>query len=85
MLAARHMSGKQLFDKIFLSNLLHIAKPSRSSFAYVVKNLKVKPHEALMIDDRLTNICAAKKIGMHGIVFKNTRQFKKELQRYILI
>jgi epoxide hydrolase-like predicted phosphatase len=75
---------KKLFSKVFQSHILHIAKPSKGSYEYVVKHLKVKPHEALMVDDRAENIAAARKVGMQGIVFKNTTQFKKALKQYQL-
>jgi HAD superfamily hydrolase (TIGR01509 family) len=84
MLKARHLAGKKLFDKIFLSNIMHLAKPSRDAYAYVVKHLKVKPSEALMVDDRKDNITAAKKAGMQGLVFNNLTQFKKGLKKYQL-
>lgn len=83
-LKIRHLAGKKIFDKIFLSNSMHLAKPTGRSYAYVTKHLKVKPHEALMVDDRKENIDAAKKAGMQGVVFKNTVQFKKELKKYQL-
>lgn len=85
VLKARHLGGKKLFDKMFFSGVMHLAKPTRASYEYVTRHLKVKPHEALMVDDRAGNITAAKKAGLHGIVFKNTTQFKTDLKRYELV
>jgi glucose-1-phosphatase len=87
-LKARRLAGRRahkLFDRIFLSNVIHLAKPTRDSYQYVVRHLKVKPHEALMVDDRSLNVAAAKKAGLHGIVFKNTAQFKRDLRGYELV
>jgi HAD superfamily hydrolase (TIGR01509 family) len=84
MLKLRHLEGKRIFDKVFLSNIMHLAKPSQSSYHFVISHLKVKPSEALMVDDRKENIDAAKKAGMQGIAFKNVGQFKKELKKYQL-
>jgi HAD superfamily hydrolase (TIGR01509 family) len=83
-LRMRRLAGRRIFDRIFLSNVLHLAKPTRDSFEYVVHHLKVKPHEALMVDDRPLNVAAARKVGLHGIVFKNTTQLKKALKKYEL-
>jgi putative hydrolase of the HAD superfamily len=83
-LRARRLTGKNLFDQIFLSSNIHMAKPSRESYLYVVHHLKIKPHEALMVDDRAGNITAAKKAGLQGITYKNLSQFKKALQKYQL-
>src|ERR1700722_6404059 len=85
MLKARHIAGKKVFDKVFVSNVMHLAKPSHASYEYVVRHLKVKPYEALMVDDRRENIDAAKKVGLQGIVFKNVTQFKKGLKKYEIV
>jgi HAD superfamily hydrolase (TIGR01509 family) len=84
-LRARHLSGKKVFDRIFFSSTMHMAKPSIESYRYVARHLKIKPHEALMIDDRSGNITAAKKAGLQGITYKNLPQFKRALRRYDLI
>ncbi len=84
-LASRHLTGKKLFDRVFLSNVMHLAKPEAKAYHYVTKHLKVKPSEALMVDDRAENIRGAKRVGMQGIVFKNTSQFKRELKKYTLV
>ncbi|MEJ0021823.1 MAG: HAD family phosphatase [Candidatus Doudnabacteria bacterium] len=85
VMKARHLSSKKLFDRVFLSNIMHLAKPDEKSYEFVLKKLKVKPAESLMVDDRIENILPAKRLGMNGIVFKNTRQFAGELKKYELI
>ncbi len=85
VLKKRHLTGKQFFDKIFISTNMHMAKPDRKAYEYVLKQLKVKPSEALMVDDRLENITPARKMGMNGIVYKNSRQFAREMKKYKLV
>ena len=85
VLKKRHLSGKKFFDRIFVSTKMHLAKPDRQAYTYVLKQLKVKPSEALMVDDRIENIRPARQIGMQGIVFKNSRQFARELKKYRLV
>ena len=80
----RRIPTKKLFDKVFVSSELHLVKPDRKAYSYVLKKLKVKPVEALMVDDRLENIRGARKLGIQGIVYKNFRQFKRELKKYEL-
>jgi putative hydrolase of the HAD superfamily len=82
VLHKRGVPVRKTFDKLFISSKIHLAKPDAESYQYVVKKFKIKPAQALMVDDRLENIVAAKKIGMQGIVFKNTAQFKRELAKY---
>jgi epoxide hydrolase-like predicted phosphatase len=85
VLKKRHLTSKKFFDKIFISTKMHLAKPDKKAYEYVLKQLKVKPSESLMVDDRLENIAPARKIGMNGIVYKNSRQFARELQKYQLV
>lgn len=85
VLQKRHLSGKNFFDRIFVSNQMRMAKPDKQAYAYVLRHMKVKPAEALMVDDRPENIIPAKALGMQGIVYKNSRQFAKELKKYELV
>ena len=41
--------------------------------------MRKKPEECAFIDDQKENVTAAKKLGMHGIHYRNFTQFKKEL------
>ncbi len=82
VLDKRHLNHHRLFDRVFDSSDLHIAKPDAGAYRYVLHKLKAKPHEALMVDDRPLNIRGAKRVGMYAILYKNSRQFRKELNKY---
>lgn len=82
VLHKRGVPVRKTFDNLFISSKIHLAKPDAKAYHYVIKKLKVKPREALMVDDRPENIRGAKKIGMQGVVYKNAAQFKKELKKY---
>ncbi len=84
VLKQRRVPVKKLFHRVFYSNVIHHAKPAKQAYEFVVKKLKVKSSQALMVDDRKENIQAAKKVGMQGVVFKSAAQFKKQLQKYEL-
>lgn len=85
VLRRRRIPTKKLFTQVFDSSQLHLVKPDSVAYRYVLHKLRVKPHEALMVDDRLVNIRGARKIGMKGIVYKNSHQFRKALKQYDLI
>jgi len=85
VLKKRRLTGKKFFDRIFISTKMHMAKPDKKAYEYVLKQLKVKPSEALMVDDRIENILPARKIGMNGIIYKNSKQFAAELKKYQLV
>ncbi len=83
VLRERRVPGKT-FGKLFMSNKIHLAKPDQAAYRYVARHLKVKPQETLMIDDRPENVRDAKRIGMQGIVFRNTAQFKRAMRKFEL-
>lgn len=80
----RHIPTRKLFDQVFISSNLHLVKPDRQAYSYVLHQLQVKPREALLVDDRLENIRGAREIGMEGVLYKNFTQFKKALKKYAL-
>jgi len=84
VLHARRVPTKKLFNKMFFSNTMHLAKPDAGGYHYVIKHLKVKPDQALMVDDRPENIRAAKKAGLQGLLYKNAAQFQRDIKKYEL-
>lgn len=56
------------FKYIFASGEAGMRKPDLCSFQYMAKRAGCLPREMLLIDDTVENICAARSIGMHGIL-----------------
>jgi putative hydrolase of the HAD superfamily len=73
------------FSKVFVSFEIGFMKPDLRAYSSVVEKLQVAPSEIVFVDDKEENVEAAEKIGMHGIVFKNAVQLKKELARFISV
>lgn len=74
-------TAKNLTDKknIFTSYELGLLKPDIKIYQVVLQKLNAKPQEVIFIDDKQTNVEAAKLIGIHGIVFdRNTIEQKVE-------
>ena len=69
----------QLFERIFNSYYLGMCKRDLALFDYVVAQMKVKPEEALLIDDNQGNIERAKQRGLQGILFLTRESFENEL------
>ena len=59
-----------LFDKIFVSSDIHLAKPDPLAYEYVLNEMGFEPYEAVMIDDSQHNVDSAISVGMRGIVYK---------------
>jgi putative hydrolase of the HAD superfamily len=71
----------QLFERIFNSYYLGMCKRDLALFDYVVAEMRVKPEEALLVDDNQGNIERAKQRGLQGILFQNKEAFESELKK----
>lgn len=71
-----------LFDKIFISSEMGIAKPGTEFFLHVLNDLGIDPKDAVMIDDNPSNIAGARAAGIDGIIFTDNESFTKEFEGY---
>jgi putative hydrolase of the HAD superfamily len=73
------------FDCSCYSCDLHQAKPAAGIFLHCLELLGVAPAETLFLDDREDNVDAARRLGMHAILFSNPEQTQCEInQQYKL-
>jgi len=58
---------KSLFDLVVLSYETGAIKPDKKAFEFVLKKMKVKPNEALMVGDSLrSDIIGSRNVGMNN-------------------
>ncbi|MBU0534054.1 MAG: HAD family phosphatase [Candidatus Omnitrophica bacterium] len=67
------------FDLTVFSCVEGVIKPDKKIYEITLDRLKIKPQEAVFIDDKEENILSGKDVGINAILFKNPQQFKKEL------
>jgi putative hydrolase of the HAD superfamily len=72
-----------LFDVVFCSGDEGVAKPGAAAFEMTLKRLNVKPAEAVFIDDAVENVESAKALGLHGVLFTDTRALETELKNLL--
>lgn len=72
----------QIFDKIYSSAHLGIAKPEPEIFEYALKDLNLAPEEVIFIDNQQNNVNSAKKLGIKAILFVNSQQLNKDLTNF---
>ncbi|MFQ5531031.1 MAG: HAD-IA family hydrolase [Candidatus Nanoarchaeia archaeon] len=72
---------RKLFDTITTSYKSKSAKPDSKIYIDAVKSLKLIPRECIYIDDLEENIHPANKIGMKGILFRNTNNLITDLEK----
>ena len=74
---------ENLFDKIYISSEIKLAKPDTSFFIYCLNDIGATPSDCVMIDDNPRNIAAAESIGISGIVYTDLDELKKKLNEII--
>ena len=57
-----------IFDELFLSFKLHMVKPEKDIYEYVIRKINGNPKEMCFFDDKKINIDAAKECQMNGFV-----------------
>ena len=71
---------KDIFDKIYLSNELMVAKPSSLIFRKISNDFKLKANQIVHVGDNLfTDIFGAKKIGMKTVYINKRKSVTNNL------
>lgn len=68
-------------DGEIISYRVKLLKPESEIYKALMDKYNLKPEECVFIDDTQVNIEAAKKLGLHGVIFKDAERLEKELQR----
>jgi len=71
------------FDQILISAEIGLVKPDRFIFERIISDLGVKPAEAVLVDDFLYNVEAAKSVGLEAIHFRDPNQTLEDLRKLI--
>lgn len=67
-------------DGEIISYRVKLLKPEPAIYKALMDKYNLKPDESVFIDDTLQNIEAAKKLGLHGVVFKGFETMERELE-----
>jgi epoxide hydrolase-like predicted phosphatase len=73
----------QLFDHVFISAELNLAKPDDRIYQHVIQELGVPPSEIVFLDDFKENVRAARENGLHAIHYRNREQGLAELRELL--
>jgi putative hydrolase of the HAD superfamily len=68
-----------LFDFVFCSGDEGVVKPESAAFNITLARLGVESNETVFIDDTLEHVEAARKLGLHGILFSTAEALEQEL------
>jgi HAD superfamily hydrolase (TIGR01549 family) len=70
----------ELVDLMVFDGEEGVAKPDARIYELTLLRLGVRSGEAVFVDDKEQNVEAAQRLGMHGVLFKNTAQAIAEVQ-----
>ena len=73
---------RDTFTDFFSSCFLGILKPDARIFRIALHVTQCPARESLFIDDRETNVAAARTLGLYAIHFQNPKQLAHALQAY---
>ena len=73
----------KLLDGQIISSEEKVIKPEPEIYHRLFDKFNLKPEECIFTDDRTENIEGGKLLGMNGIVFKDAKQYERELREYL--
>jgi HAD superfamily hydrolase (TIGR01509 family) len=77
------MSSGTLFRGIVISGEVQMMKPEPEVFAHLLEKYELRPEQSVFVDDLSANVDAAKRVGLHGILFKDAVQCGSELDQLL--
>lgn len=78
----RHFAWLDSFHHLTWSCELNMIKPEAAIYRHTLERLKVKPEEALFLDDKIENVEAARQAGIHAIQFRDAATLQDQLAQH---
>ncbi len=66
---------------MFLSHEFGACKPEKEAYRIVLKKISAKPSDCVFIDDKEENVAGARAVGMNGVLFNNSSQLSRDLEK----
>lgn len=79
--ARLHLS--EITECIIYSHEVGVAKPERRIFEITCERLEVRPSEVVFLDDIEPNVAAARELGIHAVLFRDTAQAIADVQAHL--
>ncbi|PBK95944.1 HAD-like protein [Armillaria gallica] len=68
-----------IFDGIFTSFAAGARKPDLKFYKYALLQVNLEPSRTIFIDDKLENVLSARSQGLHGLVYRESKELKQSL------
>ena len=69
-----------LFDKVYASHLMGIAKPDPAFYAYILKAECIKAQDVFFTDDTIENVNVAANAGLNAFHYTSAQALKNQLR-----
>ena len=73
------------FRDIVVSGVERVMKPDPKIFQLLLTRNRIRPEQAVYIDDSARNVAVANGLGMHGIHFRSAEELDRELRGFGLL
>lgn len=70
-----------LFDNVYSSAFIGYKKPQREFFEFIFINTKLRPEEFLYFDNDMSNVNAAKALGINAYLYTDFKQYLSVLRK----
>lgn len=74
---------EQCFDKVYYSHEIHLRKPNKGIYRFILKDADIEASESLFIDDLAENIAGADTIGLHTQLHNPQDEIIDQLDSYL--
>jgi putative hydrolase of the HAD superfamily len=68
-----------IFDAVYASQQMGLVKPDPAFYTHILYAENCRPEQAVFVDDVETNVEAARKLGLHGILFGGAAKLRRDL------
>ena len=68
-----------IFDRVYASHQIGLGKPDPAFFTYILEREGYAPAETVFVDDAEENVEAARKLGIHGLLFEGAAKLNRNL------
>ena len=75
----------EIFKRKYFSYEYGMLKEDEGTFKYILEKENILPSETIFIDDYITNVQMANRVGIKGIIFENAKQLEKQLKEMNII
>jgi HAD superfamily hydrolase (TIGR01509 family) len=68
-----------IFDEVYASQRIGLVKPDPAFYSYILDSEDCLPDQAAFVDDVEVNVAAARKLGIHGLLFTGADKLRRDL------